>query len=101
MTMSDLIPVMMLVVLVASLVLGLIGRYIGWALLASVVLFVASWWFPQPEPSVGETGVRLHPFPVSLLILMLTVAGTAVTWLVGVIARFAYRSVRDRRTGTA
>jgi hypothetical protein len=98
MAMSDLIPVMMLVVLAASLILGMIGRHIGWALLASVALFVTSLWFPQP---VAEEHMRLHWFPVSLLILILTVMGTAGTWLIGVVARFVYRSMRNRKAGTA
>jgi hypothetical protein len=101
MAMGDLIPFMMLVVLAASLILGLIGRHAGWAVLLSVVLFVTSWWFPQAEPSTAETGVRLHPFPVSLLLVILTVIGTGMAWLIGLVARLAYRSLRGRDVGTA
>ena len=93
---SELIPLLMLGVLVVSLVCGLTGRRAGTAMLVSVALFVVSLWFPQP---VAEEHRNLHWFPVSLLLLILTVFGTAATLVIGWLVRMILATVRRRDSG--
>ena len=90
---STLIPLLMVGVLVVSLVCGLLGRRAGTAMLVSLALFVVSLWFPQ---TVAQEHRNLHWFPVSLLLLILTVVGTAATLVIGWLVRMILATVLKR-----
>ena len=86
------------------MIAGLIGRGGWWAMLASVELFVLSLWFPQPGAAERDAAMHLHWFPVSLLMLILTLPSVAAAMLIGFLARAVAAAAlghRRRRHGPA
>ena len=97
MAIYEFINVTMLIVMIASLVLGFFNRFAGAAMLTSFALFVISLWFPEPAP-FATVGVRMHWFPASFAILLLTLFGTTATLLIGVVIRNLEQLLVRRKT---
>ena len=94
MALGDLIPPAMLAVLVVGVIAGLFGRAGLWAMLASAALFVLSLWFPVPGAAEETARLHLHWFPVSLLLLIVTLPSIAAAMLIGLLVRVMVRSAR-------
>lgn len=86
MPLHDLIPAAMLGVMVVGVACALFGRgrAVGGTVIVLLLLFGTSFWFPEPPPA---NGARLHWFPASLAVLILTVPLLVVAALLGWIVR--------------
>ena len=87
--------------MLATLVVGVVGSLFqtrfALAIPVSLGLFVLSWWFPAEAPT--PESARLHPFPVTLLLFILTLLGVTATTIVGYIVRLFWSALPRNRGG--